>query len=191
MGEERTAGIDLRQLHPDTRADFFNDLIFVEKVDFSFRRVYVDIDSLGVDFKIDIDERVPAFGQECGIGLFHGFLERRRFDGTMVDEEQEHGSLDVVIRVGSPARGFKSVLCIGDTEFNELVRNGTAMNLTDTVDSRGIGGSRYPERGFPMLLARKGDPGAMDRISADDIKYLCILLAGRLESPLAGWDIVK
>lgn len=71
----------------------------------------------------------------------------------MVDEEQEHGSLHMVIRVGSPARGFESVLCIAGVEFNKLIRNGTAMNLTNTVYSSGIGRCGYPERGFPMLLA--------------------------------------
>lgn len=65
------------------------------------------------------------------------------------------------------------------------------MNLTNTVYSSGIRWCRYPERGFPMLLARKGNPGAMNRVSANDIKYLCILLAGRLESPLTGRDVVK
>lgn len=65
------------------------------------------------------------------------------------------------------------------------------MDLTNTVYSSGIRGCTYTECGFAMLLARKGDTCAMNRVSAYDIKYLCILLAGRLESPLAGRDVVK
>lgn len=103
LSEERTTGVYFRQFHLDAGADFFDDFIFVEKIDFSFRGVYVDIDPLGVDFEIYIHERVSSFGQECSVGLFHGFLEGGRFDRTMVDEEQQHSSLHVVIRVGSPA----------------------------------------------------------------------------------------
>lgn len=65
------------------------------------------------------------------------------------------------------------------------------MNLTDTVYGRGTRGCRYTECRFAMLLARKGDSCAVDCVTAYDIKYLCILLTGRLESPLTGRYIIK
>jgi hypothetical protein len=191
LREKCSTSVDFRELHPDDRTDFFDDLVFIEEVDFSFRGVYVDIDALGVDFKIYVDERVPSFGQERSKCLVHSLFQGGGFDGTMIDEEQEHNLFYVVIRVGGPARSFESILCVADTELNEFVGNGTAMDLTNAIYCSGIRRRRYPQGRLPMLLAREGNPCAMYSISAYDIEDFCIFFARRLESPLAGWDVVK
>jgi hypothetical protein len=42
-----------------------------------------------------------------------------------------------------------------------------------------------------VLLARESDAFAMHSVASYHVKYLCILFAGRLESFLALWNIVK
>lgn len=48
-------------------ADDFDDLLLVEEVDFSLRRVDIDIDFLGGKIDAQIDPWVPTTGQQRGI----------------------------------------------------------------------------------------------------------------------------
>jgi hypothetical protein len=53
----------------------------------------------------------------------------------VVDEEQNYSLFDMVVGIGGKARRPKAKLLIFRVEFNNLVRDSTAVNLANPVDS--------------------------------------------------------
>ena len=84
---ERPAGVDLAQQRANLFADELDDFFFIEEVDFALGGVDIDIDASRINLEAEVDERLAAFGQECSIGLLDTFLDGRRFDRPMIDEE--------------------------------------------------------------------------------------------------------
>ena len=52
----------------------------------------------------------------------------------MVNEQKDGRFLDVVISICRPAGSCEAPLLVADGKFNKFVGNGTAMDLTNTVD---------------------------------------------------------
>lgn len=87
LGHEGAAVVDFSELGADGGHDGFDDVIFVEEVDFAFGGVHVDIDALRFDVESEVDEGMTAFGEEGGVCSCNGLLDCRRLDSSMVDEQ--------------------------------------------------------------------------------------------------------
>lgn len=109
----------------------------------------------------------------------------------MVDEEEQHGFLDLVIRVRSPTGGREAQLVVADAVLDQFIGDRTPVNLPDAVYSAGAGGRGYPYGGLAVLLAGECHAPAVDGVATDDVEDLGILLTWRLESLLAGRNIVE
>ena len=72
----------------------------------------------------------------------------------MVDEQKECRALDMIIRICRPTFGFEGILCrIRGGKRNQLIGNGRAVDLADTVDGASGGGGRDRGSGFTVLFA--------------------------------------
>ena len=54
MGPEGSACVDICELNTDVIAYPFDNLIFIEKVNFTFGRMNIDVDTLRVDFETQV-----------------------------------------------------------------------------------------------------------------------------------------
>ena len=68
--------------------------------------------ALRVDFETEVGERMTTFGEEIGISLFDCFAHVRGFYQAVVDEEEEHGLLDVVVGIRGPSCGLEAPFCV-------------------------------------------------------------------------------
>lgn len=122
----------------DSCADTLYNFVFVEEVHFSFRRVHIYIHPMGVDIQTEVDEWMASFGEEGRVQLLDCLLYRRRFDGTMVDEEKDGRLLDVVVGVAGPSGCLEAPLLVTDSELEKLVRHSTAVDVANAVDGGSI-----------------------------------------------------
>ena len=109
----------------------------------------------------------------------------------MINEEEQHGLLDVIIRVRSPPGSREAQLVITDAILNQLVGNRATVNLPDAVYRAGVRGCGYTYGGLAVLLAGERHTRAMDGVATNNVEDLGIFLTWRLESFLAGWYIVE
>ena len=56
----------------------------------------------------------------------------------MIDEEEDSGSLDVIVRIAGISGGSEPPLLVRDFERDELIGDGGPMDLPDTVHGAGI-----------------------------------------------------
>lgn len=153
MREKCAAGVDLGELEPHGGADFFDDLILVEEINFAFRGMYINVNALGVNVQAQVDEWAAPFGQESRVGLLQSFSGGGGFDSTMVDEEKKHSFLDVIVCIRHPAASLESVLVVADRELNKFVGHRAPVNLADAVHSGSVGRRENSHGGVAMLLA--------------------------------------
>lgn len=109
----------------------------------------------------------------------------------MVDEEEQHGFLDVIIGVRSPPGSLEAQLVVVDAILDQFVGDRATVNLPDALCRAGVGGRGYTYGGLAVLLAGERHARAVDGVATDHVEDLGIFLAWRLESFLAGWDIVE
>ena len=191
MRHEGTAGVHFCELGADGGADGVDDFVLVEEVDFAFGRVHVYVYTAGVDVEAEIGKGVAAFGEEGGVGVIDGFSDGGRFDGTMVDEEEQGGLLDVIIGVAGPAGGLEAPFVVVDGELDEFTGDGASVYLTDTVHcccGRGGGDSHD---GIAMFLAGKGYTFAVNGVAAYNVENLGVFFTVGFEGFLALSDIIE
>lgn len=102
--------------------------------------MYVHVDALWVNVQTKIDEGVSAFREEGRVSLLKGLLDSRGLNRTVVDEKEDGGFLDVVIRIAGVPGGGKSPFRVGGFEGNEFVGDGGSMDLPDAVYCAGVFG---------------------------------------------------
>lgn len=104
--------------------------------------MHVHIDALWIDVQTKINEGMSAFGEESRVSLLQGLLDGRGFDGSVIDEKEDGGFLDMVVRIAGISGGGESPFRVGDFEGNEFVGYGGSMDLPDAVYCAGVFGHR-------------------------------------------------
>jgi len=158
----------------------------------SLGRVYVDVNSLRLDLKTQVEERVPSLGQKGRIRLLNALLDHCRLYGSVVDEEQHVRSLGAVVGITDPAAALKPPSIVVNFQLYQVIGSACAVDLPYTILDCSSSRDRNTAASIiAYFLTREGDTNAVDGVSSHEIQYLCVLLTRGAESPTARWDIVE
>jgi hypothetical protein len=130
-----------------------DNLVLVEKIDFSLSWMDIDVNPLGIDFQAEVYKGMTILGKECGIGLLDGFADVGRLHASMVDEKQKGCLLDAVVRVGRPALRLETPTVISCRKLYQLGRDTTTIDLAYPIHHGSIALDGYARRGLSVLLA--------------------------------------
>lgn len=138
--------------------------------------MYIDIDSLRLNLKAQVEERMPSLWQKGCIRLLDALLDHCRFYRSVIDKEQHVRSLGAVVGIADPAAALEPPSIMLNIQLYQIIGRACAMNLSYSIFDGSRSGNRDTATSIvAYLLTREGDTCAVDGISSNEIQYLCIL----------------
>src|ERR1700750_2259159 len=110
----------------------------MQKVDLSFRGMDIHVNPMRFNLQTQIDEWMTSFGKESGIHLLHCLFNGTRLYSSMIDEKDKRGLFHAIIGIADPTLRLKAPSITVYFEINELMCNGTPVDLAYSIKSGGI-----------------------------------------------------
>lgn len=109
----------------------------------------------------------------------------------MVDEQDECGTLNVVVCIGHQTLHLEFKRLVFCTNLQEFVCNRGAKHGSDVVCLAGTGRGSDGCRSFAVLLQRKGHPSVVDRIPRYNLVHSSKFVCGTAQSLSSCRHVVK